>query len=283
MTDQESNSDLNTITNQLLNEYSYKFNENYNDIVQLNSTIQNKEQLIIQTQELILFRERNIIVLQYFLYFSIAFLILTIILSTGKIPVKTFLGLNLIVFIVLAIACYFHVAKYFSYINIRNKLQGLRVAMRNYYKKLEENRVPEYTCPSNCTTNTDEEDDGTSDFTYNNQGQTLKIDPSLDVWKYGDVPTGDDLDFASSLTREESPQPFFGTSDPQTIYYQCEWLGNSEGKNMPKSMRSGTKKYSTIPCTYKPNNTEKSRLFCQKDPNGLSEEDLNKYCQIVNH
>ena len=91
--------------------------------------------------------------------------------------------------------------------------------MRNYYKKLEENRVPEYTCPTNCTTNTDEEDDGTSDFTYNNQGQTLKIDPSLDVWKYGDVPTGDDLDIASSKTREESPQQFFGTSDPQTIYY----------------------------------------------------------------
>ena len=93
-------SNLNTVTNQLLNEYAIKFNENYNDIVQLNSTIQNKEELIIQTQELILYRERNIIILQYFLYFSISIL-LTSILLTGKIPVKTFLGINVIVFIVL--------------------------------------------------------------------------------------------------------------------------------------------------------------------------------------
>ena len=47
-------------------------------------------------------------------------------------------------------------------------------------------------------------------------------------------------------------------------------------------MRSGTKKYSTIPCTYKPNNTEKSRLFCQKDPNNLSSDEINQYCQTAN-
>ena len=34
--------DLNSVTNELLNEYAAKFNENYNDIVQLNSNIQNK-------------------------------------------------------------------------------------------------------------------------------------------------------------------------------------------------------------------------------------------------
>ena len=39
-------SDLTSVTNKLLNEYNIKFNENYNDIIQLNSTIQNKEQII---------------------------------------------------------------------------------------------------------------------------------------------------------------------------------------------------------------------------------------------
>ena len=277
-------SNLNTVTNQLLNEYAIKFNENYNDIVQLNSTIQNKEELIIQTQELILYRERNIIILQYFLYFSISILLTSILLATGKIPVKTFLGINVIVFIVLFIACYFHLAKYFSYINISNKLQGLRVAMRNYAQKVKQNIVPPYECPSTCSAIVDEEDgdDNSGDFKYSNSGESLKIDPSLNVWKYGDVPVGDDLDFASSITHEESPQPFFGTSYPQNIYYECQWLGNSTGKNMPKSMRSGTKKYSTIPCTYKPNNTEKSRLFCQKDPNNLSSDEINQYCQTAN-
>ena len=38
--------DLNNVTNKLLNEYQIKFNENYNDIVQLDSTIKNKDQII---------------------------------------------------------------------------------------------------------------------------------------------------------------------------------------------------------------------------------------------
>ena len=69
--------DLNSVTNQLLNEFSKKFNHNYNDIVQLNSTIQNKEELIFQTQEVILYKERNIIILKYLLFYSIIVFVLT--------------------------------------------------------------------------------------------------------------------------------------------------------------------------------------------------------------
>ena len=188
-------SNLNTVTNQLLNEYAIKFNENYNDIVQLNFTIQNKEELIIQTQELILYRERNIIILQYFLYFSISILLTSILLATGKIPVKTFLGINVIVFIVLFIACYFHLAKYFSYINISNKLQGLRVAMRNYAQKVKQNIVPPYECPSTCSAIVMKKMVMIVEILNIVILENIKIDPSLNVWKYGDVPVGDDLDF----------------------------------------------------------------------------------------
>ena len=55
---------LNTITNKLLEEYDLSFNKNYNHIVQLNSEIQNKEQLIINIHELILYKERYILILE---------------------------------------------------------------------------------------------------------------------------------------------------------------------------------------------------------------------------
>lgn len=276
--------DLNSVTNELLNEYASKFNENYNDIVQLNSTIQNKEELIIRTQEVILYKERNIIILQYVLYFTIAFFLLTILYALKDLPFKTYMLIIGLLIIVLSVACYFHVAKHFSYFNISNKLQGLRVAMKNYAKKLAEIRIPPYECPTQCTTN-EENDDGGDDgdsFDYKNQGEILKIDPSLNVWKNGDVPIGNDLDFASSIDEEDSPQPFFGNSSPRNVYYECKWLGNTTGGNMPRTMRSSSSKYSTIPCNYKPNNSEVNRWFCEKDPNSLSEEDLKKYCQKSN-
>ena len=269
---------LNNVTNQLLNEYSVQFNENYNDIVQLNSTIQNKEEIIIQTNQLILYRERYIIILQYILYLSIIVFLLSALLGLKIIDFKSFMGIFVIVFILLFISCYLHIARHFSYINIKNKMDAVKVAMVDYSKKIQQNRIPEYQCPSTCTNNQEEEDNNNNNtFDYNNSGTTLKIDPSLNVWKYGDVPIGSELD--SEIEPGDEPRPFFGTSYPQTIYYQCKWLGNRGGKNMPKQMIQSMKKYSTIPCTYRPNNTEKSRLFCQKDPNNLDADQINKYCQ----
>ena len=110
--------DLNSVTNELLNEYASKFNENYNDIVQLNSTIQNKEELIIRTQEVILYKERNIIILQYVLYFTIAFFLLTVLYALKDLPFGTYMLIIGLLIIVLSVACYFHVAKHFSYFNI---------------------------------------------------------------------------------------------------------------------------------------------------------------------
>ena len=274
--------DLNSVTNQLLNEYNKKFNNNYNDIVQLNSTIQNKEELIIKTQEVILYKERNIIILQYALYYAIIVFIFTVLYAFKDLPLKQYLIILVFLFFVMVIACYIHITKYFNLYNIGRKLEALKVGMISYAQKLLNETVSEYQCPSQCT-NKDEpevEEEDISNFDYGNKGELLKIDPSLNVWEYGDVPVGTNLETLNSINEEDSPQPFFGTSYPKNTYYECKWLGNSSTGNMPANMRQSTKKYSSIPCNYKPNNTEVARWFCEKDPNSLKDDDeISKYCQ----
>lgn len=275
--------DLNSVTNQLLNEFSKKFNHNYNDIVQLNSTIQNKEELIFQTQEVILYKERNIIILKYLLFYSIIVFVLTFLNVTKNLPYNQFISLLVVLFIVMAIACYATITNYFSLYNVNKKLQGLKVAMASYGQKLLENAVSPYECPSQCKNKDDSSDEETpSNFNYKNENGVLKIDPSLNVWKYGDVPVGMSLEEMSEIEPEDSPKPFFGNSYPRNTYYECQWLGNKSKENMPKDMREYTSKYSSIPCNYKPNNTEKARWFCEKDPNTLNEEEMQQFCQKNN-
>ena len=56
------NNTLNSVTNELLKQYDMKFNKNYNSIVQVNSSIQNKEELIYKIQSELLYKDRNIII-----------------------------------------------------------------------------------------------------------------------------------------------------------------------------------------------------------------------------
>ena len=262
---------LDSVTNELLKQYDIKFNKNYNDIVQSNSSIQNKEELIYKIQEVIIYKERNIIILQYFLYFTLISCILFLIYGMGKMKFKQFSGLVVVIFIVLTIACYIHVIGYFNLYTVETRLKGLRVAMKDYATKALENRVPEYTCPSTCDTKESEEQlDITQDkdyYKYNKSGEVLKIDPSLDVWKYGDVPTNQDLETMEEFDQENSPQPFFGTTYPKSTYYECKWLGGNEQGGMPRDMKTSKSTYSSIPCSYRPNNTEVGRYICETDPN----------------
>ena len=65
-------------TNELLLSYDKKFNENYTKIVQIDGSIQNKEQLVIQYNEVIMNKEKNIIILQYLIFLFLIFCILTV-------------------------------------------------------------------------------------------------------------------------------------------------------------------------------------------------------------
>ena len=279
-------SDLTSVTNKLLNEYNIKFNENYNDIIQLNSTIQNKEQIIMKINEVILYKDRNIIILQYILYYSITFLLITSFYAINNIQLKQYIIIGIFLAILFSIACFIHIQRHFSLYKINQKMESLKVTMVNYTGNLINGIIKPYQCPSQCktkeNTDTDEEDEDKSiESKYKNNSNLLKIDSTANVWKDGDIPVGMNLQTMDEMDDKNSPQPFFGNSYPTNTDYKCKWLGNSGDKNMPKSMIKGKKDYSSIPCHYKPNNTELSRFFCQKDPNDLDSNGIAKYCQEI--
>jgi hypothetical protein len=66
-------------TNQLILAYDEKFNKNYDKIVKIDGSIQDKEQLIIKYNEYILKQERNILISKYliFLFIIIGILIIS--------------------------------------------------------------------------------------------------------------------------------------------------------------------------------------------------------------
>lgn len=279
----DSNVSLNSVTNELLNEYNIKFNEKYNDIVQLNSTIQNKEQIIIKIHEVILYKERNILILQYILYYAVSFLAITILYSTKDIEFKQYVIIGIFLAVVFAVACIVHVNRHFNLYNITQKMNSLKVYMKDYAAKMIIGTVNPYQCPSQCTTkDTDDENEINLDYKYKNDNSILKIDPSSNVWKYGDIPMGANLETMEEVDDEDSPQPFFGTSYPRNTYYECKWLGDKFIKNMPGNMKTNLSKYSSIPCNYKPNNTEVKRWFCDEDPNDLPPDgDIKTICQSI--
>lgn len=272
---------LNNITNKLLQEYDLNFNKNYNNIVQLNSEIQNKEQLIIKTEELTLFKERYIIILQYFIYYLLSLIILGLFYVLKIIKSKEFLFLALFLFFIFTYLCYQHIKNYFNLYTIKTKINALKINMKDYAKKLLENNIQGYKCPSKCENKPNDdinpETDTDSEFIDNlDDNQLLKIDPSLNVWKYGDVPINDNLDSMEEIMSESNPKSNFGTSYPKSTYYECKWLGSNTNKGMPLNLKENLSTYSTIPCNYKPNTTEIARYICNNDPNENGIEECQK-------
>ena len=273
---------LNTITNKLIQEYDLSFDKNYNNIVQINSEIQNKEQLIVKTQELILNKERYIILLQYIIYYLLSIGFLYLLKFLKLIKMNEFFILSILLFIIYCIVCYNHIKKYFNLFNIKLKINALKVNMKDYTKKILENNIGDYQCPSKCKINPEYIDDFTDDDNINseyqndNDEQLLKIDPSLNVWKYGDISMNNDLENLEQKTNESNLYSSFGTSYPKNTYYECKWLGSNKNKGMPKHLKKDSLTYSTIPCNYKPNTTEIGKYICSEDPNENGIENCEK-------
>ena len=167
---------LSNITNELIKQYDIKFNKNYQNIVQVNSSIHNKEEIIYKIQEVIIYKERNIIILQYFTFFVLISCILFLIYSLGKMNFKQFIGMIVLIFVVLAISCYIHIIYYFNLQNIDSRIRGLRIDMKDYAKKVLENKIPDYTCPSTCSTKPSDEFDITEEkdyVEYNKSGEVV--------------------------------------------------------------------------------------------------------------
>jgi len=271
---------LNTITNKLLEEYDLSFNKNYNHIVQLNSEIQNKEQLIINIHELILYKERYIIILQYIIYYLLSVGFLSLLYLFKFINKKELISLSILLLIIYSFVCYNHIKKYFNLYSLKLKINALKVNMKDYTKKILENTFGDYECPSKCELNKDNINVDINSQQYNNDNndindindinddhQLLKINPSLNVWKYGDISINDDLNTLEEITNKNNIDSSFGTSYPKSTYYECKWLGSNNNKGMPQNLKKNSSLYSTIPCNYKPNTTEIGKYICNKDPN----------------
>lgn len=288
MADSASSIELIDTTNQLILNYDEKFNKNYDKIVKIDGTIQDKEQLIIKYNEYILKQERNILISKYLIFLFIIIGILILLYSTKIINLTYFIGLSILMIIIFIVIIYFSVLHHYNLHNINKRIQGLQVAMKDYSKKLLEDVVPEYTCPADCSKNDDDkkEEEERIDIIQRDPGDTLNIDPQLNVWEKGALPynkygiktvdTSDDVNPNSLYEMGDEPKPFFGTTYPKSTYYECEWLGGGTrgASGLPLGGPTDKKEYSAIPCSYKPNMKLKNKYICESDPNIPEENKL---------
>jgi hypothetical protein len=262
-------------TNELLLSYDKKFNENYSKIVKFDGAIQNKEQLIIQYNEVIMGKEKNIIILQYLIFLFLIFCILTILYNRKIINFTIFIGMSVFMIFIFALIIYFAVLNHYNASNIEKKIQGLQVAMQSYAQKLLQDTVPGYTCPVKCDKKKNEEEEINIDMLQQEPGDTLNINPQLNVWKLGSIPYNTKgIRDPMLYDKGDEPKPSFGTTYPKSTYYQCDWLGG-EGKTGPEGLPLGgptpDKPFSTIPCSFKPNMKQKAKYICDSDPNGFKD------------
>lgn len=289
----EPSTELIGTTNQLILAYDEKFNKNYDKIVKIDGSIQDKEQLIIKYNEYILKQERNILISKYLIFLFIIIGILIILYSFKIINLTYFIGLSILMIIIFIVLIYFSVLNHYNLYNINKRIQGLQVAMKDYSKKLLEDIVPEYTCPANCSKKDDgEEEEARIDRISRDPGDTLNIDPQLNVWEKGALPynkygiktidTNADVNPNSLYVMGDEPKPFFGTTYPKSTYYECEWLGGGTrgAAGLPLGGPTDKKKYSAIPCSYKPNMKLKNKYICESDPNTSGTESAK--CTLIN-
>lgn len=272
-------------TNELLLNYDKNFNENYSKIVQIDGSIQNKEQLIIQHNEVIMGKEKNIIILQYLIFLFLIFCILTILYNRKIINFTIFIGISLFMIFIFGLIIYFAVLNHYSSSNVSKKIQDLQVAMQSYAQKVLQDTIPRYTCPAKCD---DKKESLEEEININVEepDDTLNIDPQLNVWKLGSIPYNTRGINPSNLEKDrdpmlysygDKPEPSFGTTYPKSTYYQCDWLGGGERgpEGLPLGGPTADKPFSTIPCSFKPNMKQKAKYICNKNPNFESNKNVN--------
>jgi hypothetical protein len=289
------NPNINNVTNDLLLKYDEKFNKTYNKRLFINSTIMNKEEILSKINDEILNKDVTIIILQYSTLLAFLIGALFIAYGFGKIDLKNFIIISVVIFIIYLLIIKFKVYYIVTPKNIEKNIGNLGVQMASYIDTTIEKNNP-YTCPVDCSKNSS----GAISPTILGYAQpTLNIDPQLDVWQYGDIPT--DLYTTTKLPaskfysnyqnipnynatdkdiEKNMPKPFFGTTYPSSTYYKCQWLGGDNSQGLPNKEDS-TKPYSSIPCTYRQNYSEIGRYICSENPNNLSETERNNKCNDV--
>lgn len=285
---------MNDITNDLILKYDEKFNKNYDKKLDINSSIMNKEELIIKINNEIEKKEINIEILKYSIFFVFFLSILIIFYGLRKFTLGKLFLYIFILLIIYFIFLYINVFRRINKNNLERGLRNIRFEMNKYGGNLL-GINQQLQCPSDCPPITPPVENPATIQGY--VSPTLKTDPQLNVWEYGDIPTdlwtssklqGSDFytnqtipNYNATLEEEmmNSPKPFFGTTYPSSTYYKCSWMGGDVSSGLPNL--EGDNKYSSIPCSYRPNFTEKGRFICTQNPNNIEEEDFHKYCNDV--
>jgi len=284
---------LKSITNELILKYDKKFDEYYDKIVRLNSSIMNKEEIIIKENDEIKRKEKNISVLHISIIFVLLFSILLMSNAFKKIGLIQLIICTIILFIIyLIIISYFILFK----TDTHKFLKSLDKIGSNMQKYVDNALLADLNlkCPATCNTNPVPVVPG-SISGY--ESPTLRTDPQLNVWEYGDIPT--DLyttnklpastfynnptgipNYTSTIEEEQynQPKPFFKSNYPRSTYYECKWLGGHNNDGLPFKEKN---KYSSIPCNYRPNYTLLNRYVCTRNPNNLSKNMFNDVCSEV--
>jgi hypothetical protein len=289
-------SNINTVTNDLLLKYDEKFNELYNKKVHIDSSIMNKEELIMKENDEIQNKEINVTMLQYSVIFIILFGVLLILNALNKLLITQVIIFTIILFFIYLFLIYFTVYRKVSAYQVDKVIKNIKVDMKDYVNSVIGNNVDPYKCPTTCTNSST--NPPPSSLIQGYQQPTLNIDPQVNVWRYGDIPVdlytskntpGSDFyanprnipNYRNTLEEdiEDEPRPNFGTTYPRSTYYKCEWLGgNNTGlpNNEPVT-------YSSIPCSYRENYEETGRYICSKNPNNLSSTEFNTVCNDVSY
>jgi len=239
-------------------------------------------------------KEKNIIILQYLIFLLIIFCILTVLYIRKIINFNSFIGISLFMIIIFGLIIYFAVLNHFNSYNVAKKIQGIQVAMQSYAQKLLEEAVPGYTCPVKC-----DKKDSTVEEEINiasvikTPGDTLNIDPQLNVWKLGSIPYNtegintEEEDNPMLYDLGDEPKPSFGTTYPKSTYYKCDWLGGGERgtEGLPLGGPTSNKPFSTIPCSFKPNMSQKAKYICSSDPNlgnkNVNSDEFKANCRLL--
>lgn len=290
-----SATNLNNITNQLILNYDQRFNKNYNKIVEINSSIVNKEELIIKENQELQRKEIIISLLKISIYFIFLFGILLIVHALKKIDLKKLIIMSVLLFIIYLIVAWLYAVSLWTGVTTENRIKNMKVQMQNYMGDVISEDL-DLTCPSNCSSDNPPPPNTTEISGY--ESPTLNIDPQTNVWKYGDIP--EDLYTSSKIppsdfyanptgipyyrqTIEEelynAPKPFFGSVNPVSTYYQCQWLGGTNNQGLPNPESPTT--YSTIPCEYRQNFQEVGRYICTDDPNKNS--NISSICENISY
>jgi hypothetical protein len=293
----ENITQLKNVTNDLILKYDENFNELYDKKVNIDSSIKNKEELIIKINDEINNKNNKLQILQYTNIAILIFGVIIILYGLEKISLSMLLILTVILIIVYLLVITFTIYIHLTAQNVVKNINGVTVQMTEYIDSVIAKEL-NFKCPATCSVN-QTLNGGPTIMGY--AQPTLKIDPQLNVWQYGDVPSDlytttnnpastfytnyidiSNFNKTDEEQRENMPKSVFSTTYPNSTYYKCQWNGGTGINGLPNTESST---YSSIPCSYRPNFTETGRYICRDNPNKFNGDDdkIKDICDDVSY